>query len=300
MTNDRERTTMEPQRNEERIRSAHPVEPVMRAQIMEELAAIEARHEVTVLFACESGSRGWGFASPDSDYDVRFIYVNRLPWYLTVTPRRDVIELPISGDLDINGWDLRKALGLMRESNPTLLEWLRSPIVYREDAQAMPRFRALSEAVFSNARGWHHYASMAKKNFREHLQADTVRYKKYLYVLRPLLAARWIRMRPGVPPMRFADLAQHTLDAVRDAALIDEINALLEVKMRAGEAATSPRWPGIHAFIEAELAAHAAEPVTALPPADASGLDAFLSDTVLRFGGGDAKGAVRHESQGCG
>ena len=291
---------MEPQRNEERIRSAHPVEPVMRAQIMEELAAIEARHEVTVLFACESGSRGWGFASPDSDYDVRFIYVNRLPWYLTVTPRRDVIELPISGDLDINGWDLRKALGLMRESNPTLLEWLRSPIVYREDAQAMPRFRALSEAVFSNARGWHHYASMAKKNFREHLQADTVRYKKYLYVLRPLLAARWIRMQPGVPPMRFADLAQHTLDAVRDAALIDEINALLEVKMRAGEAATSPRWPGIHAFIEAELAAHAAEPVTALPPADASGLDAFLSDTVLRFGGGDAKGAVRHESQGCG
>ncbi|MGQ2995939.1 nucleotidyltransferase domain-containing protein [Variovorax sp.] len=292
---------MKPQRHEEeRIRSAHPVEPAMRAQIMEELAAIEARHEVTVLFACESGSRGWGFASPDSDYDVRFIYVNRLPWYLTVTPRRDVIELPISGELDINGWDLRKALGLMRESNPTLLEWLRSPIVYREDAQAMPRFRALSEAVFSNARGWHHYASMAKKNFREHLQAETVRYKKYLYVLRPLLAARWIRMRPGVPPMRFADLAQHTLDAVRDAALIDEINALLEVKMRAGEAATSPRWPGIHAFIEAELAAHAAEPVTALPPADASGLDAFLSDTVLRFGGGDAKGAVRHESQGCG
>ncbi|KAF1066890.1 nucleotidyltransferase domain-containing protein [Variovorax sp.] len=292
---------MKPQRHEEeRIRSAHPVEPAMRAQIMEELAAIEARHEVTVLFACESGSRGWGFASPDSDYDVRFIYVNRLPWYLTVTPRRDVIELPISGDLDINGWDLRKALGLMRESNPTLLEWLRSPIVYREDAQAMPRFRALSEAVFSNARGWHHYASMAKKNFREHLQAETVRYKKYLYVLRPLLAARWIRMRPGVPPMRFADLAQHTLDPVRDAALIDEINALLEVKMRAGEAATSPRWPGIHAFIEAELAAHAAEPVTALPPADASGLDAFLSDTVLRFGGGDAKSAVRHESQGCG
>ncbi|WP_422095940.1 nucleotidyltransferase domain-containing protein [Variovorax sp.] len=291
---------MEPQRNEERIRSAHPVEPAMRAQIMEELAAIEARHEVTVLFACESGSRGWGFASPDSDYDVRFIYVNRLPWYLTVTPRRDVIELPISGELDINGWDLRKALGLMRESNPTLLEWLRSPIVYREDAQAMPRFRALSEAVFSNARGWHHYASMAKKNFREHLQAETVRYKKYLYVLRPLLAARWIRMRPGVPPMRFADLAQHTLDPVRDAALIDEINALLEVKMRAGEAATSPRWPGIHAFIEAELAAHAAEPVTALPPADASGLDAFLSETVLRFGASDAKSAVRHESQGCG
>jgi len=277
---------MQQEKDRELLRSAHPIDPAMREQIMQALRDIEARHDVTVLFACESGSRGWGFASPDSDYDVRFIYVNRLPWYLTVTPRRDVIELPISGELDVNGWDLRKALGLMRESNPTLLEWLRSPVVYRDDAAAMPRFRALSEAVFSNARGWHHYASMAKKNFREHLQADEVRYKKYLYVLRPLLAARWIRTQAGVPPMRFAELAQRTLDAVRDAALIEEINALLAVKMRAGEAATSPRWPGIHAFIESELAAHAAEPVTPLPQAENAGLDAFLCETVLRIEGG--------------
>ncbi|MDQ0014194.1 putative nucleotidyltransferase [Variovorax boronicumulans] len=274
---------MQKEEQKEFLRSAHPIDPAMREEIMANLRAIEARHDVTVLFACESGSRGWGFASPDSDYDVRFIYVNRLPWYLTVAPRRDVIEVPISGDLDINGWDLRKALGLMRESNPTLLEWLRSPIVYRDDTVAMPRFRALSEAVFSNARAWHHYTSMAKKNFREHLQADEVRYKKYLYVLRPLLAARWIRTQPGVPPMRFAELAQRTLGAVRDAALIEEINALLEVKMRAGEAATSPRWPGVHAFIEAELAANAAEPITPLPQAEEAGLDAFLSETVLRF-----------------
>lgn len=250
---------------------------------MDHLRAIEAQYNVTVLFACESGSRGWGFASPDSDYDVRFIYVNRLPWYLTVAPGRDVIELPINGDLDINGWDLRKALGLMRESNPTLLEWLRSPIVYREEGEVMARFRALAEQVFANAKGWHHYASMAKKNFREHLQADEVRYKKYLYVLRPLLAARWIRSRPGVPPMRFAELAQHTLDPVADAALIAEINALLEVKMRAGEAATSPRWPGIHAFIEAELARNAQEPVQALPTKGAASLDALLFETVMRF-----------------
>ncbi len=118
----------------------------------------------------------------------------------------------------------------------------------------------------------------ATKNFRGHLQADEVRYKKYLYVLRPLLAARWIRTQPGVPPMRFAELAQHTLHPVDDAALVDEINALLEVKMRAGEAATSPRWPCIHAFIEAELARNAAEPVHGH-----AALDALLHDTVLRF-----------------
>ena len=265
---------------EEFLRSAHPIDPAMRAQIMEALRGIEAAHDVTVLFACESGSRGWGFASPDSDYDVRFIYVNRLPWYLTVAPRRDVIELPISGDLDINGWDLRKALGLMRESNPTLLEWLRSPIVYRDDAVAMPRFRALSEAVFSNARGWHHYTSMAKKNFREHLQADEVRYKKYLYVLRPLLAARWIREGRGVPPMRFAELVASTS---LDAVLVAEIDALLEVKMRAGEAATSPRWAGIHDFIERELAIAEAHAFDRQPKAPTQPLDDFLHDAVRRF-----------------
>lgn len=255
----------------------------MRAQIMTHLRTIEAEHDVTILFACESGSRGWGFASPDSDYDVRFIYVNRLPWYLRVEPGRDVIELPISGDLDINGWDLRKALGLMRESNPTLLEWLRSPIVYCEEAQSMARFRALAERVFSSAKAWHHYTSMARKNFREHLHADEVRYKKYLYVLRPLLAARWIRDLPGVPPMRFAELAQRTLDATVDTALIAEINALLEVKMRAGESATSPRWVGLHDFIERELAAALTHTPGKEPKAHGPELDQYLHDAVLHF-----------------
>ncbi len=89
--------------------SEHPVSDAMRATVLTCLHDIEARHQVKVLFACESGSRGWGFASPDSDYDVRFVYVNRLDWYLTVEPGRDVIEQPISGELDVNGWDLRKA-----------------------------------------------------------------------------------------------------------------------------------------------------------------------------------------------
>ena len=75
----------------ESVVSAHRVDPAVRQQILGCLGDLERRHDVTVLFACESGSRGWGFASPDSDYDVRFVYVSRLPWYLTVEPRRDVI-----------------------------------------------------------------------------------------------------------------------------------------------------------------------------------------------------------------
>ena len=263
-----------------RVLSDHPIAPEMRSSVMDALTRIEHEESVTVLFACESGSRGWGFASPDSDYDVRFIYVNRLPWYLTVMPGRDVIERPISGDLDVAGWDLRKALRLLQKSNPTLLEWLRSPIAYLEKADVTDTLRRLAVTHFSDVSGYHHYMSMAKKNFREHLRGDVVRYKKYFYVLRPLLAARWIREGRGAPPMRFADLAEAT---VTDAGLIGEINALLEVKMRAGEAATSPRWPAIHEFIVNELTAAAAyAPVDHVRRSSAE-LDSFLSTTVRRF-----------------
>lgn len=111
----------------------HLIDPAVRAEIDTRLAVIEAEHDVRVLFACESGSRGWGFASPDSDYDVRFLYVHPLPWYLQVSAGREVIELPISGDLDMNGWELRKALGLLKKGNATLIEWLDSPVIYRAD-----------------------------------------------------------------------------------------------------------------------------------------------------------------------
>ena len=266
--------------NEQRVLFDHPIAPAMRNEVLSTLTRIEREENVTVLFACESGSRGWGFASPDSDYDVRFIHVNRLPWYLTVMPGRDVIERPISGDLDVAGWDLRKALRLLQKSNPTLLEWLRSPIMCSENTELMTRLRELAVTHFSNVSGYHHYVSMAKKNFREHLRGEVVRYKKYFYVLRPLLAARWIREGRGAPPMRFADLAEAT---ITDAALIAEINALLAVKMRAGESATSRRWPAIHDFIVSELATALAHAPTDHVKHSSVALDRFLCETVRSF-----------------
>ena len=119
----------------------HGVDATMRQRINEMLDRIEREHEVKVLFACESGSRGWGFASPDSDYDVRFLYVHRPEWYLKIEPQRDVIERPISDELDISGWEWRKALGLLKRANPTLIEWQDSPIIYREDTLWMNRLR---------------------------------------------------------------------------------------------------------------------------------------------------------------
>lgn len=119
------------------MNNPHPIDPAVRTNIEARLSAIEAKHGVRVLYACESGSRGWGFASPDSDYDVRFIYVQPLSWYLRVSPHRDVIELPISDELDINGWELRKALGLLNQAVWTeefLLSNLRMHIAYFQSA----------------------------------------------------------------------------------------------------------------------------------------------------------------------
>lgn len=147
----------------EKIISAHPVTDSARVIILDRIAKLEKEHDVKVLFACESGSRGWGFASPDSDYDVRFIYVNKLPWYMSVTPGKDVIELPIASDLDINGWDLRKTLQLLKASNPTLLEWFRSPIVYHKELPWSDRLHLLAEENFRHVKGYFHYVSMAKK-----------------------------------------------------------------------------------------------------------------------------------------
>ncbi|HEY9101657.1 nucleotidyltransferase domain-containing protein [Chitinimonas sp.] len=256
---------------------AHPVSAAVRERVEKELTAIEARHQVKVLFACESGSRGWGFASPDSDYDVRFVYVHRPEWYLRVEPQRDVIELPISDELDISGWELRKALQLLRRSNPTLFEWLDSPLVYREDAALAGQLRALAPSFFSSRKGRWHYLSMAKKNFRGYLLGDTVRLKKYLYVLRPLLAALWVDAGRGMPPMRFADLADAM---VSDVALRDEINQLLAVKMAAGEAEYGARFPLIHDFIERELAEEKLPPDFKQPEGEDAQLDQLLRQAI--------------------
>ena len=104
----------------------------MKSRILSHLREIETTENVRIVYACESGSRAWGFPSADSDYDVRFLYVHPLEWYLSVDVKRDVIERPLQGGLDISGWDLKKALQLFRKSNPPLLEWLGSPIVYLE------------------------------------------------------------------------------------------------------------------------------------------------------------------------
>lgn len=253
----------------------------MRAEIKARLTAIEAGFDVRVLYACESGSRGWDFASPDSDYDVRLIYVHSLSWYLKVSAQRDVIEVPISDDLDINGWELRKALGLLKKGNATLIEWLNSPVVYRADGGFLQAIRDAARQTHQPERSFHHYVHMARKNYREYLRGDTVRLKKYLYVLRPLLATLWIEQGRGVAPMRFEDL----VDAmVTNPNLRDAIDQLLTIKRAAGEAEYGRPLPIINAFIDSELT-RLESVLLPLPRVDTdfAVLDRLLMATVLRM-----------------
>ncbi len=224
----------------------------MHKKIIANLKSIEEKENITILYACESGSRAWGFPSSDSDYDVRFIYVRPTEWYLRVDYEycRDVVEQPINDLLDINGWDLKKALKLMRKSNPALVEWFNSPIVYYKHDRFTEDFKKLITTHYSPRSCFYHYSHMANGNFREFLQHDTVRIKKYFYVLRPILAMQWIEQDKGIVPMKFAELVD---ELVHEPKLKSAIEKLLSDKRKGFESAYLPRINIISEFIETEL-----------------------------------------------
>jgi hypothetical protein len=219
-----------------------------RDRILADLRRVERSEGVRILFAVESGSRAWGFPSPDSDHDVRFVYVGDLDRYLRLDMGRDVVELPIDGLFDVNGWDLRKALTLLLKPNPVVLEWLSSPIRYRWDDDLCGRLRAIgTRASFASA-CVRHYASLARKLHAKHVVGrDAVNLKKYLYVVRPALCLAWLRTRPEVPPpMNLQALAAGvTLAPEFDEAL----QALVARKLRASELGMGPPIAAIDAFV---------------------------------------------------
>ena len=220
-------------------------------RVQNALAQVEAERDVRVLFACESGSRAWGFASRDSDYDVRFLYVHRRDWYLSVEDRRDVIELPISDELDVSGWELRKALRLLRKSNARLFEWLKSPVVYRCEPVFATEFGALAAEFYSPRSCYAHYLQMAIGHWRNYVRGrEAVSLKKYLYVFRPLLACRWIERAQGQVPMLFAQLVEGVLE---ESDVRDVLNALIVRKQSGEELSVEPPVEVLSRFIEAEL-----------------------------------------------
>lgn len=227
---------------------AHPdIPPPQWAHILSELRKIEAREDLRILFAIESGSRAWGFASPDSDFDVRFVYARRQDWYLSLAPGRDVIELPLIDDDDINGWDIQKALNLALKPNPVLLEWLSSPIRYIWETEICDQIKAFTQTITHTTSCRHHYMRIAD------IQRGTgnhIKLKRYFYALRAAMALRWIETRTDLPPMNF-----HELMAGVDipATVSQEISRLLIIKTNTDEFGTGPRIPVLEDFITAQI-----------------------------------------------
>jgi len=222
----------------------------MRDIIMIKLSEIERDNNIKILYAVESGSRGWGFASKDSDYDVRFIYAHTYDWYLSIEDKKDFIEVPINNLLDINGWDIRKTLIHYKKSNPTLLEWLSSPVIYTENYSFAQKLRYLLPDYFSPVPTIYHYLHIAKNKFEEIMNTDQVKIKKYFYILRPILACMWVEAKNSMPPMEFYKLmAEQQLNNT----IVDEINKLLNKKTLGLEVDIEPKSPVILNFLSNQI-----------------------------------------------
>lgn len=260
-------------------------EPAKLAEVDRRLDAIEALDKVAIGLAIESGSRAWGFPSPDSDYDCRFIFVRRPEDYLSPWPKRDVIETPLIDDMDLNGWELGKALKLMLKGNAVVLEWLMSPITYRGDATFRDELVDLAERHANRPAIARHYLHLGVRQRRTYFADEKqVALKKIFYALRPAIALRWLTENPQavIPPMHFQTL-------IGDCDIPAEVFAiakdLIARKAVTNELGTGLLPPPIRDFIDKEFARQADLERAPTILSDTARLDAeaFFRSTIDRL-----------------
>jgi len=256
------------------------------ARIDARLADIRRDHQVKIPLAVESGSRAWGFPSPDSDYDCRFVFVRRAEHYLSLWQRRDVIETPMDGELDVNGWDLAKALRLLLRGNAVIIEWLMSPLAYSLEPRFRDEFLALARSVTDRQMIARHYLHMGQRQRRVYFGDDrNVPQKKIFYALRPAAALRWLRLHPdeAVAPMHFP-----TLLAGCDAPgeVVEIVTDLMARKALTRELGSEPLPAPVLTFIDGEFDrardtfADARRPIS---PQSLQRAEAFFRATIRRF-----------------
>ncbi|WP_165791887.1 nucleotidyltransferase domain-containing protein [Thalassospira marina] len=257
------------------------IAPEVRADIEGRLARVEREDGVRLLMAVESGSRAWGFPSPDSDFDVRFLYIRPRRDYLALRPVRDVIERPIVDLIDLNGWDIRKALYLLLKHNAVLSEWIDSPIRYVADNPAVPQLSELAGRYFDPHGYACHYASLGKGMVSRWLETDgQIAVKRYFYALRPALSVRALRLDPSRrPPMSIQPLMQA---AELDQTLVDQVDELIARKTETNEAGNSVRFPEIERMIQDELERVGEVPKRVNPEKFAEEAEAFFLELVDR------------------
>jgi uncharacterized protein len=232
------------------VRSIPPsLDSAVVAEIDARLVGVAAEHDVTIPWAIESGSRAWGFPSPDSDYDCRFIYISRAERYLSLWPARDVIETPLDKIFDVNGWDLAKALQLLVKGNATPVEWLRSPIVYSGDARFRDELLEVAARVIDPVLLQRHYLHVGHHQWSG--LGDSMALKKVFYSLRPATSLRWLRVNAGgIPPM---DLSTLLSESDAPDAVVREAGELIALKAVTHELGSGEVPPAIRAFIVNEF-----------------------------------------------
>lgn len=247
----------------------------MREEIINHLEKLEIERGIRILLAVESGSRAWGFPSPDSDYDVRFFYVDKKEKYLSVKNHKDRIDYFHGELLDLNGWDIKKALGLLMKSNASIFEWTQSPIVYKEIAGFKTELLGLCEQYFQGGHTLNHYKGIAKNSFAS-FDGSSMKLKKFFYVFRPLLAAKWIVERGTIPPMAMDAL----FDVLKEDAVEKSVKALIEIKKDAGEAYVFEPENLLLDFVNKSLEDISNAKIIAPEPPSVEALDLFFRKTI--------------------
>lgn len=257
------------------------MEKIIQAQLRD----IEEKNDVKILYAVESGSRGWGFESKDSDFDVRFIYVHSIEWYLSVFEGSDIIEIPVDEVLDVNGWDLRKALRLMYKSNAPLLEWLSSPIIYKQNQEFANELRHVAGKYFSPIAVTYHYINLAKKSFDGLEGMDKIKLKKLFYVIRPILSCMWIEKFNAIPPMNLQAMME---DIEMDNKIRNMIEELVTVKSDSIESDTINEPIELMKFLRDKLEYYNsyAKTIKTEKERDSSILNEFFHKTLRNYSGG--------------
>lgn len=253
--------------------------------IQEKLNELEKKENITILYSIESGSRGWGFESKDSDFDVRFIYVHPIEWYLSVFEGSDIIEIPVDEVLDVNGWDLRKALKLMYKSNAPLLEWLSSPIIYKQNQEFINELRHVAEKYFSPTAVIYHYINLAKKSCDGLEGLENIKLKKLFYVIRPILSCMWIENFNTIPPMNLQAMMK---EVEIDNKIRDIIDKLVIAKADSIECDTIHPPKELMKFLKDKLEYYYsyAKRIVTEKERDSSTLNDFFNKALSDYSGG--------------
>jgi predicted nucleotidyltransferase len=213
--------------------------------ILIKLEKLEKKLDIKILYACETGSRAWGFPSPDSDYDVRFIYMHKKYWYLSLAEKKDSVEVALAGDLDITGWDLKKCLVLLKKSNAPLIERFQSPMEYFAEPRFKDDFKKLIESYYSPTAVFFHHHSLAKKFWEDIKDSKEIKLKSYFYLVRSLLSCNWIVKDISILPMDIEGLMQLTSETNRTL-----LRELITLKATVGEKYLHPKTEALHNLAE--------------------------------------------------